>query len=137
MLRKALFATLPAAIVAGVLGTAASAENGAVPDASEFNHIQRYAIAYDKPRDLAHFYLREAGFKKYDAEIEVVDDPANSDRRVIIMTVEPIANAQVKGMQWRFGIRSNARRWEAVEAGMRRKCVSGPNADQWTRDVCP
>ena len=137
MMKKALFAILPTALVAGVLGTAVSAEDIEVPNASEFNYINRYAIAYDKPRDLAEFYLRDAGFSKYDADIDVVEDPANPDRRVVIITVEPIKNTQVKGMQWRLGIRSVARRWEAVEAGMRRKCVSGPNADKWTRDVCP
>lgn len=137
MTKKALLAALPAAIFTGAIGSAASAETNEVPKESEFNYIERYAIAYDKPRDLAEFYLREAGFKKYDADFLVVEDPNNPDRRVMIVTVEPIANKQVKGMQWRFGIRSNARRWEAVEAGMRRKCVSGPNADQWTRDVCP
>ena len=128
---------IAAAAVLGAGASAVRADTNEVPSAAEFAPIQRYAIAYDEPRDLARFYLREAGFFKYDGEIEVLTDPADTDRRVMLVTVEPLADAKVKGVQYRFAIRSVARRWQAEDAGMRRKCQSGTDADRWTTDTCP
>lgn len=140
MMNKKLLAAAPLAALLAGGATVLSAENpgsGGVPSANEFNPIQRYAITYDDPRDVAEFYLRDFGLKAYDAEFQELDHPSDASMRVVLVTVDGIRDDVVQGVQWRFGVRASAGSWEAVEAGMRRKCYRGQNAHQWTRDVCP
>ncbi len=139
MKKTGMLAIMPvAALLAG--GATLSAENAdsaQIPPASEFNTIQRYAISYDDPRDVAEFYLRDYGFRPRHAEFEEIDHPTDRSMRIVLMTVDGIADDAVKGVQWRFGMRTSAGSWEAVEAGMRRKCQRGDNAGKWTKAVCP
>ena len=140
MTKKSLFVTLPvAALLAGGAATlsAESSEIEIAPPASEFVPIQRYAISYSEPRDVAEFYLKDFGFKTYDAKFTELDHNADQNMRVVLVTVDGIKDDAVRGVQWRFGLRPSAGSWEAVEAGIRRKCQRGDNTDQWTKDVCP
>ncbi len=86
---------------------------------------------------MAEFYLRDYGFRPRHAEFEEIDHPTDRSMRIVLMTVDGIADDAVKGVQWRFGMRTSAGSWEAVEAGMRRKCQRGDNAGKWTKAVCP
>lgn len=108
------------------------------PSASDFNAIQRYAIAYDEPRDVAEFYVRDAGLNPRDASFEEIDDPSRRSDKIVLATVEGI-HGPVQGVQWRLHLRFNVSdsSWETVEAGMRRKCASGQTAGEWTKEVCP
>lgn len=108
-----------------------------IPTADAFNPIQRYAIVFDKPRDVAEFYLKNDEFNPYHADFEVIDDPSSSTDRILFATIDGIKDDAVQGIQWRFRMRPSEGRWEAVEAGMRRKCYRGENAGEWTRDLCP
>ncbi len=140
MMKNALFAALPVAALLAGGSTALSAGSGeatVAPPASEFSPMQRYDIAYDKPRDVAEFYLKDFGFRKYDADFEDLDHDADSNMRVVLVTVDGIRDDSVGGVQMRFGLRASRGSWEAVEAGMRRKCRRGENAGKWTKDVCP
>ncbi len=139
MTRNLISSLSMAALLAGG-ATALSAESGetaSMPPASEFNTIQRYAISYDDPRDVAEFYLRDYGFRPRHASFDEVDHPTERSMRIVLVTVDGIADEAVRGVQWRFGMRTSAGSWEAVEAGMRRKCQRGDNAGQWTKAVCP
>ncbi|MEM6499024.1 MAG: hypothetical protein AAF709_20165 [Pseudomonadota bacterium] len=133
--------TLLAALLvsAGISGGAASlsAETAEVPPSSAFNPIQRFAISYDEPRDIAEFYVREFGLKARDAKFEEVPHPSQTSMRIMLVTAEGLKDDSVEGLQMRLDLRFASGNWEAVEAGMRRKCYRGPNAGEWTRDVCP
>lgn len=135
-MKKNIIAMVPvAALLTGGM-TALSAENSGsvpVPPASEFNAIQRYAISYDDPRDVAEFYLRDYGFKPRHAEFEEVAHPSDRSMRIVLVTVDGLADDSVKGVQWRFGMRTSEGNWEAVEAGMRRMCYRGENAGSGRR----
>ena len=137
---KSLVAILAAATFAVGASTALSAKGDsdkAAPPASDFAPIQRYAIAYDRPRDLAEFYLGEFGLKTYGAKIEQLDHPTNPDMRVMLITIDPLKEGSVSGVQWRFDISSSGGMWRTETAGMRRKCSRGANPNEWTREVCP
>lgn len=108
-----------------------------IPPASAFHPIQRYAISYDEPRDLAEFYLSDAGLKAYHADFREFDHPGDASMRVMLVTIDGIRSEAVGGVQWRFAMRFSKGSWEAEEAGIRRKCNRGANVDKWTRDVCP
>ena len=139
-MKKSAFATIAmAALLAGGATTlsAESSDTAQIPPASEFNTIQRYAISYDDPRDVAEFYVRDYGFRPRDAKFEEVEHPTEQSMRIVLVTVDGIADDAVKGVQWRFGMRTSAGSWEAVEAGMRRKCHRGDNKGKWTKAVCP
>ncbi len=139
-MKKYLLATLP---VAGLLVGGASVlhaedtKSAEAPPVSAFSPIQRYAISYDDPRDIAEFYLRDFGIKARDAEFEEIDHPSDVSMRIVMVTVDGIRDDSVQGIQLRLGVRASAGSWEAVEAGMRRKCYRGDNAGQWTKGVCP
>ena len=138
--RKSLMTVLTFAAFAAGASPALSAKGDGdkvAPPASEFAPIQRYAIAYDRPRDLAEFYLREFGLKTYGAKIEQLDHPTNSDMRVMLITIDPIKSGMVTAVQWRFDLSSSGGMWRTDTAGMRRKCSNGSNPDEWTREVCP
>ncbi|MEM1195344.1 MAG: hypothetical protein AAGH57_04520 [Pseudomonadota bacterium] len=106
------------------------------PDASAFSPIQRYAIAFDQPRDLAEFYLRDFGLKTYGTKIQELDHPTDPNMRVLLITLDPVEGDAVTAVQWRFDISSDKGMWRTETAGIRRKCPNGPNAGEWTRDVC-
>ena len=57
--------------------------------------------------------------------------------RLLFVTVEGIEDNAVTGVQWRLGVKSVEGQWQAIEAGLRRKCLRGDNAGEWTKDVCP
>lgn len=138
--RHAKWAILPAlAALAGTAATA-SAEDGtsaiSLPS-SEFAPMQRYNISYQDPEDLAEFYLRTLGLKIRDADLEQGRNPRNPRHKVVIATVKGINDPQVNAIQWRLELKSEGGYWEAVEAGLRRKCQNGPNPNQWTRELCP
>ena len=138
--KKAAAMAGPAALLAALSAPALLAQApGAspVPDASAFTPVPRYAIAFDQPRDLAEFYLRTYGLKTYGADIEQFDHPGDENKRVLLITIDPIKGSQVSGVQWRFDIAPSEGTWSTVEAGMRRKCSSGPKAGEWTKDECP
>ena len=139
-MKKPVFVMAPVAVLLAGGASALSAEASdakAIPPASEFNTIQRYAISYDDPRDVAEFYLRDYGFRPRHAEFEEVAHPDDRSMRLVLVTVDGIADDAVKGVQWRFGMRTSEGSWEAVEAGMRRKCHRGDDAGKWTKAVCP
>jgi len=139
MTRK-LFAALPltAALVGGAtMLSAETIDAYNLPSASEFAPIQRYAITYDHPRDVAEFYVRDFGFKNRDAEIQQVDHPSDESMRILFVTVNGIQDDAVKGIQMRIGVKFSEGAWEAAEAGMRRMCYRGANTEKWTRDPCP
>lgn len=116
---------------------AEDANSAKAPPVTAFSPIQRYAITYDDPRDVAEFYLRDLGIKARDAQFEEIDHPSDVSMRVVLVTVDGIRDDSVRGIQLRLGVRASAGSWEAVEAGMRRKCYRGENAGQWTKGVCP
>ena len=137
---RLLLAALPIAagctFGAAVL-SAKSGEDRVAPPATEFAPMQRYAIGFDKPRDVAEFYMRDFGFSQYDADFTELDHDADSRMRVVLVTVDGIEDDAVQGIQMRFGMRPSEGSWEAVEAGLRRKCYRGENAGKWTKDTCP
>ena len=136
---KFAISALTAAILFAGGSSMLSAQNSdadTAPPADAFSPIQRYAIAFDQPRDLAEFYLRDFGLKPYGADIEELPHPANPNMRVLLITLDPIKSGAVRGVQWRFDISANEGAWRSETAGIRRKCANGPNAGQWTRDVC-
>jgi len=139
-MKRKLLAALPiAALLAGGSSalTAQSTGSAEAPSQDAFAPIARYAITYDHPRDLAEFYLRDFGFKPGDANIAQFDDPRDSSRRVVVVTVDDVEDEAVRSLQLRLGMRASSGSWETTDAGMRRKCNRGPNTDAWTRDVCP
>ncbi len=139
-MKRTLLAILPAVALfvggATVL-SAAGSETAEIPPANAFNPIQRYAISYDHPRDVAEFYIVDFGIKPRDAEFQEVAHPSDVSMRIMLVTVDGLRDDSVQGIQWRFGMRASKGSWEAVEAGMRRKCYRGDNAGQWQKDVCP
>lgn len=132
---KAALAMFIAALSAPVL-LAQTPQSSTVPEASAFSPIQRYAIAFDKPRDLAEFYLRSFGLKTYGAKIQELDHPTDADWRVLLITLDPVKGDAVTAVQWRFDISSDKGMWRTETAGIRRKCPSGTDAGEWTREVC-
>ncbi|MBD2843156.1 hypothetical protein [Erythrobacter rubeus] len=135
--QKGLIASLPFAAFLAGLPVAVSAEEADVPSASAFAPMQRYAIAYPEPRDVAEFYVRDLGMKARAADFEEFDHPNDRSMRIVLVTVDGIADDTVGAVQLRLGLRFSEGSWEAVEAGMRRKCQRGANAGEWTREVCP
>ena len=138
--KHAKWAILP--VIAALTGASAiaSAEDSASAinlPSSDFAPMQRFNISYQDPEDIAEFYLRTLGLKKRDADIEEGRDPRNPKHKVVIATVEGIDDAMVNAIQWRLELKSQGGYWEAVEAGLRRKCRNGPNTDRWTRELCP
>ena len=138
--KHAKWAILP--VIAALTGASAiaSAEDSASAinlPSSDFAPMQRFNISYQDPEDIAEFYLRTLGLKKRDADIEEGRDPRNPKHKVVIATVKGIDDTLVNAIQWRLELKSDGGYWEAVEAGLRRKCRNGPNANQWTRELCP
>ena len=129
---------LGAVVSCGLAPVAAGEPDRAVdPGADRFNPIQRYDFAAEEPRGLAAFYLERFGARLKDAKVETLDHPDDATLRVALVTIDGIRDDAVKGLQWRFAMRSTEGRWEAVEAGMRRSCYRGENAGNWTRELCP
>jgi hypothetical protein len=125
-------------LVGGAVALSASnPEEGAVPPQDAFTPIERYGITYDKPRDIAEFYLEQFGLHRNDADVHEVRHPGNRSMRILIVTADEVENHSVTGAQWRLGVRFSNGQWQAVEAGMRRKCARGEDAGQWTKSVCP
>lgn len=118
-------------------GASLAAQDAGSPSESEFNPIQRYDIAFDDRRDVAEFYAERYGFKMRDAASREVEHPSDPYMRVMLLTFDGIRDDAVQGVQFRLGLKANAGRWEAAEAGMRRKCYRGDNSGEWTKDVCP
>jgi len=109
----------------------------AVPPQDAFTPIERYGITYDKPRDIAEFYLQQFGLHRNDADLNEIRHPTDRSMRIIFVTVDEVEDDSVQGVQWRLGVKFSEGQWQAVEAGLRRKCHRGPNAGEWTKDVCP
>ncbi|MBT8389776.1 MAG: hypothetical protein HKP43_02625 [Altererythrobacter sp.] len=109
----------------------------AVPPQDAFTPIERYGITYDKPRDIAEFYLNQFGLHRNDANLREVRHPSDRSMRILIVTVDEVEDPSVTGVQWRLGARFSEGQWQAIEAGMRRKCARGENAGEWTKSVCP
>ncbi|MEM7701348.1 MAG: hypothetical protein AAF251_05370 [Pseudomonadota bacterium] len=131
-------ATTALAMAAALAGTSAvSAKKDAAPPASAFTPIERFAISYDSPRDMAEFYLRDFGIRPRDADFDESRDPADPNIKVMLVTVNGIADDSVKGIQMRLGLRASQGGWETIEAGVRRKCRRGDEAGNWTKSVCP
>lgn len=141
MMKKAVsLAILPVAAAFAISGAGLSAmdDHGAdMPDATEFNPMQRYAITYDNPRDIAQFYLNDYGVSLSQTDVTTMQDPDNVSIRVMLVTLDGIRDDAVQGLQWRFALRTSEGSWEAAEAGVRRKCYRGDNAGEWTKDICP
>ena len=138
--KNALMTALAAAGLLAGGSTALMAQSSEVksaPEASAFSPIQRYAIAFDRPRDLAEFYLRDFGLKTYGTKIEELEHPTDPNMRVLLITIDPVEGDMVSAVQWRFDLRSSEGMWRTETAGIRRKCPNGPSAGEWTRDVCP
>ena len=98
---KFAISTLTAAILFAGGSSMLSAQNSdadTAPPADAFSPIQRYAIAFDQPRDLAEFYLRDFGLKPYGADIEELPHPANPNMRVLLITLDPIKSGAVRGV---------------------------------------
>ena len=117
--------------------SASNPEEGAVPPQDAFTPIERYGITYDKPRDIAEFYLNQFGLHRNDANLREVRHPSDRSMRILIVTVDEVEDPSVTGVQWRLGARFSEGQWQAIEAGMRRKCARGENAGEWTKSVCP
>lgn len=124
------------ALLAGASSVAAEDSNMA-PPASEFAQIERFAIAYEEPRQMAEFYVRDYGINPYDADFKELRHPEDPDMRVWIVTVDGLADDSVKGIQFRLGLRADRGNWKTMEAGVRRKCYRGENIENWTTNVCP
>nr|WP_298898487.1 hypothetical protein [uncultured Altererythrobacter sp.] len=125
-----------------LLGGAATLSAGnsateAVPPQDAFTPIERYGITYDEPRDIAEFYLKQYGIHRNDADMHEVRHPSDRSMRILIVTVVEVEDPSITGVQWRFGARFSEGQWQAIEAGMRRKCARGENAGEWTKSVCP
>ena len=135
--------SIPALALSALLlsGAAAlSASNSAaeaVPPQDAFIPIERYGITYDTPRDLAEFYLKQFGLHRNDADLHEIRHPSDRSMRILFVTVDGIENNAVTDVQWRLGVKFSEGQWQAIEAGIRRKCLRGENAGQWTKDVCP
>lgn len=133
--RKLILA--PAAALATLFAATTVVADEGVPSASDFNTLQRYAIGFDEPREAAELYIKDFGLKPRDAKYDIIDGANRRSDKILIATIEGIEDPTVQGVQWRLLIRFSEGNWEAVEAGMRRKCHNGANAGQWTKDVCP
>lgn len=137
-MKKPAFAALFAAAALASTASALSASaRDVAPPASDFTPIQRYGITFDEPRGVAEFYLREFDLKPKSQQFDTLDHPTDSTLRVVMVTIEPVEDDALKGVQFRFGMKRTATHWEAVEAGMRRKCARGDDTENWTRSVCP
>ena len=121
---------------AGALSAGNSADE-AIPPQDAFTPIERYGITYDKPRDIAEFYLKQFGLHRNDADLHEIRHPTDRSMRILFVTVDGIENNAVTSVQWRLGVKFSEGQWQAIEAGLRRKCLRGDNAGQWTKDVCP
>ncbi|MBV7265537.1 hypothetical protein [Erythrobacter ani] len=140
MMKRGLLVAFPvAALFMGGAGTpsAEASETAELPPISAFAPIQRYAISHDEPHDHVDFYLRDYGMRANGAVIAEMAHEKDPNLRVVLVTIDDMEDDAIAGVQWRFDLRSSAGRWKAVEAGMRRKCQRGPNAGEWTREVCP
>ena len=140
IIKHAKAAILPAIAALTVTPASLSAEESASAmslPSSEFAPMQRYNISYQDPEDIAEFYLRTLGLKMRDADVEEGRNPRNPKHKIVIATVKGINDPTVNAIQWRLELKSEGGYWEAVDAGLRRKCSNGPNANQWTRELCP
>jgi len=126
-----------AALLAGATTVLAQKSDKTAPPASEFSPIERFAISYDSPHDMAKFYLRDFGIRPRDADFDESRDPADPNIKVMLVTVDGIADDSVRGLQMRLGLRASQGGWETIEAGVRRKCRRGNDAGSWTKSVCP
>jgi len=126
-----------AALLAGTTAVSAQKSDKTAPPASDFSPIERFAISYDDPHDMAKFYLRDFGIRARDADFDESRDPADPNIKVMLITVDGIADDSVKGLQMRLGMRASQGGWETIEAGVRRKCRRGDEAGSWTKNVCP
>lgn len=135
--------SIPALALSALLlssAAALSAQDGdvaEVPPQDAFTPIERYGITYDKPRDIAEFYLKQFGLHRNDADLHEIRHPTERSMRILYVTVDKVEDASVQGVQWRLGVKFSEGQWQAVEAGLRRKCRRGSNAGEWTKDVCP
>ncbi|MEE4201268.1 hypothetical protein [Erythrobacter sp.] len=105
--------------------------------ASEFVPMQRYAVTYEEPVEMAKFYVRQLDLPVREAQFEEGRSPYIPNHKVVIATVDGIENPTVKAIQWRIELKADGNAWEAVAAGLRRMCQNGPNTDTWTTDTCP
>ena len=140
IIKNAKAVILPAITALTVVPASLSAEcsTSAISlPSGEFAPMQRYNISYQDPEDIAEFYLRTLGLKIRDADVEEGRNPRNPRHKVVIATVKGIDDPMVNAIQWRLELRSEGGYWEAVEAGLRRKCRNGSNANKWTRELCP
>ena len=139
MIKTCLKAGLPlTALIVGVSALSAQdADSKMAPPKSDFAPIERFAIAYEEPRQMAEFYVRDYGINPYDAEYKELRDPEDPYMRVWMVTVDGIADNSVKGIQFRLGLRADRGSWRTIDAGVRRKCYRGENVDSWTTDTCP
>lgn len=134
------WAALPVVAALACSGAALSAEDGKAAlmlPASDFAPMQRINIAYDDPKDMAELYVRTLGLSARDAEYEEGRNPRDTRNKVVIATVKGINDPQVNAIQWRIEMKSEGGNWEAVKAGLRRKCQNGPDANTWTKELCP
>lgn len=140
IMKNLKWAVLPVvALMTGATATV-SAQDGTSAltlPSSEFAPMQRFDTNYEEPKDMAEFYVQTLGLSARDAEYEEGRNPRNPRHKVVIATVEGIDDPKVSAVQWRLELKAEGGGWEAVEAGLRRKCQNGPNANQWTREVCP
>lgn len=129
---------LAAAPVGTPAALAQSGESAVAPAASEYSPIQRYAITFDRPRDLAEFYLEQSyEISPRAAEITELAHPSDASMRVVLVTVDGLLDDSVQAIQLRIAMKVDAGNWGAVEAGVRRKCARGDNAGNWQKAVCP
>lgn len=140
IIKNSKWTVLPViALMTGATATV-SAQDGASAlslPANEFAPMQRFDVNYEEPEDMAEFYVQTLGLSVRDAEFEEGRNPRNRKHKVVIATVEGIDDPKVNAVQWRLEMKAEGGGWEAVSAGLRRKCQNGPNTNQWTRDVCP
>lgn len=137
---KIKWATAPALAVLVCTGAALSAQDDKAAlmlPASDFAPMQRLDITYQDPKDMAELYVQTLGLSPRDADYEEGRNPRNTRHKVVIATVTNIADPLVNAVQWRIEMKADGGYWEAVEAGLRRKCKNGPNVNTWTRELCP
>lgn len=140
IMKSSKLAVLPVIALLGgaaVTASAQDAESALMLPSSEFAPMQRFDTNYEKPQDMAEFYVQMLGLSARDAEYEEGRNPRNRNHKVVIATVEGIDDPKVNAVQWRLELKAESGGWEAVDAGLRRKCQNGPNTNQWTREVCP
>lgn len=130
--------TFSALLMSGAAALSANeSADDAIPPQDAFTPIERYGITYDEPRDIADFYLRQFDVHRNDADVSEIRHPTDRSMRIILVTVDDVKDESVKGVQLRLGVKFSEGQWQAIEAGLRRKCHRGPNAGEWTKGVCP